>query len=967
MSWIYRFFHIRTDEVKMVRLLVVLMFSSYFYFTVQDIVTFSVFIARTGTSFLPYMYMILAALLLLFALFAARFFLGRVNAKLFAAVMASILLLHLINFVIIRRYTGVPVLNFFMLSSSGIVYTVMLYMISLVLQDLLDIDSAKRIVPVVTAGGIAGAIGATLFLQFAAAFIPLDIIFLLTWIPGALTMWASLLLLKRFRRVLRKQRRTASPCDIIRYLADNPFYIMLTLFGTMLLFSFWINDYLVNSIIQIKLIDEERISLFYSRSELLYNALTLVLYLFLLSPILRRMGTLRSVYLVLGAAAAGALLLFNPGSLPMVMGSRVLFYIFIIETVTVIYQLLYQPVRSDIKPAVILFLQFIIRGGGLFLAGIASLMGTLGLVTNAGLTLGCLAFILIAAVLWALFNPLFLKALKNSLQTGESLDLGEIMGGGLKSGTLESLLQELLDKPGNSGEVILELLKKIEPQMRDPAIRGAMSRTDISFRLKLIDAVFGGELPDNFLFDLQHDPEVRTREYLVYQSFTHYEELAKRWADSGRGDHWSRYIAGFGSNAYEEITTPLLRGMLEYLKGGSHTVYHRTLRLLAGRLDDTSALAVLEVVNHNPSMKQINARLMPKIFRQHALNPEILRKIGTMDLFNKASRIFERYITNFYQYNIIQVVRFPLKKALAVCEKHRGFLARLYLIHLATRDESADCRRFLPMALRLLQKCAVITAEELKIRPLENSRLLSDELAEIRKSALAVLLDFFFKLYALPRIEGTYQKLDDPDEKRIILEIVHNSFPAHIYQKTCSIIKEDLPGTMGGADYAALDMGLSHSYLKKIYCYLGGVRMEDSTKNQIEKLFVLKNIPMFAELDLMNLIRVSEISRYMTMSAGEALMREGEQGDKFYVVIRGSVDIIKKGKVVDRVGCGGILGELGIIDRTVRSATVIAVEELLLLVVDGDDLTALLKKNAAISYSVISTLSSRLRGLLERG
>ena len=94
-------------------------------------------------------------------------------------------------------------------------------------------------------------------------------------------------------------------------------------------------------------------------------------------------------------------------------------------------------------------------------------------------------------------------------------------------------------------------------------------------------------------------------------------------------------------------------------------------------------------------------------------------------------------------------------------------------------------------------------------------------------------------------------------------------------------------------------------------------------------------------------------------------MREGESSDNFYIVVAGKVDVIRNNIKLNEVGAGSILGELGVIDDDVRTATIITKEKTTLLALDGKDFIDLLHKNATISYSVIKTLTSRLRGMIE--
>ena len=73
---------------------------------------------------------------------------------------------------------------------------------------------------------------------------------------------------------------------------------------------------------------------------------------------------------------------------------------------------------------------------------------------------------------------------------------------------------------------------------------------------------------------------------------------------------------------------------------------------------------------------------------------------------------------------------------------------------------------------------------------------------------------------------------------------------------------------------------------------------------------------------------IDEISGvFQNFTAGEKGFASEEEGDCMYVVRSGAVEIRYYGVVVDRIGPGGIFGEIALIDGSTRSASAIAVED----------------------------------------
>src|SRR4051812_38705649 len=69
-------------------------------------------------------------------------------------------------------------------------------------------------------------------------------------------------------------------------------------------------------------------------------------------------------------------------------------------------------------------------------------------------------------------------------------------------------------------------------------------------------------------------------------------------------------------------------------------------------------------------------------------------------------------------------------------------------------------------------------------------------------------------------------------------------------------------------------------------------------------------------------------------AAGQTVFREGDDGEKMYAVIGGTVDIIIKGKMVERIDSGGVFGEMALIESRPRVATALVSADAKLVPVD---------------------------------
>lgn len=103
----------------------------------------------------------------------------------------------------------------------------------------------------------------------------------------------------------------------------------------------------------------------------------------------------------------------------------------------------------------------------------------------------------------------------------------------------------------------------------------------------------------------------------------------------------------------------------------------------------------------------------------------------------------------------------------------------------------------------------------------------------------------------------------------------------------------------------------------------------------------------------------------LRLAPEEAIFREGERGDRMYIVVSGQARIEVGGKYVDTIGPGGIVGEMALLDDSPRSASAIALEECELVPVDEERFLYLVTKSPEFALHVMRIMADRLRGMNE--
>ncbi len=94
---------------------------------------------------------------------------------------------------------------------------------------------------------------------------------------------------------------------------------------------------------------------------------------------------------------------------------------------------------------------------------------------------------------------------------------------------------------------------------------------------------------------------------------------------------------------------------------------------------------------------------------------------------------------------------------------------------------------------------------------------------------------------------------------------------------------------------------------------------------------------------------------------GKPVMTAGETGLYMYVVLEGHVAVSVQGRVVERIGPGGVLGEMALIDRSPRAASAVAETHCSLLPISRSEFLGLVKNNPSFGVSLLKTLADRLR------
>jgi CRP-like cAMP-binding protein len=126
------------------------------------------------------------------------------------------------------------------------------------------------------------------------------------------------------------------------------------------------------------------------------------------------------------------------------------------------------------------------------------------------------------------------------------------------------------------------------------------------------------------------------------------------------------------------------------------------------------------------------------------------------------------------------------------------------------------------------------------------------------------------------------------------------------------------------------------------------------------KVELLKKVPLFAKLDKKGLQDVAHIADEIDLPAGKEMATEGDRGREFFVLLTGEAEVTKGGSRINTMKEGDFFGEIALVTKMPRTATVTATTDVDVLVITERDFDALLKKSPEIGRNIAEALAERV-------
>ena len=125
----------------------------------------------------------------------------------------------------------------------------------------------------------------------------------------------------------------------------------------------------------------------------------------------------------------------------------------------------------------------------------------------------------------------------------------------------------------------------------------------------------------------------------------------------------------------------------------------------------------------------------------------------------------------------------------------------------------------------------------------------------------------------------------------------------------------------------------------------------------------LAQVPLFSSCSTRDLGKIAKAADRINMVAGTTIITQGTAGKQAFVLLSGSATVKRNGKKIATVQVGAIVGELSLLDRGSRTATVVCDTDCELLVIDARHLFAVIDEVPAMAHKLLAALATRIRDL----
>ena len=124
---------------------------------------------------------------------------------------------------------------------------------------------------------------------------------------------------------------------------------------------------------------------------------------------------------------------------------------------------------------------------------------------------------------------------------------------------------------------------------------------------------------------------------------------------------------------------------------------------------------------------------------------------------------------------------------------------------------------------------------------------------------------------------------------------------------------------------------------------------------------ILAGVPLFEGLSKRQLKKVAQVAEMVDYMAGHSIVKEGDIGDSFFVVLVGQAKVTVKGRTVNRSLPGDHFGEISLLDGGPRTASVVSETPMTMLMITRAHFLDVLIEDPQIAVTLMESLARMIR------
>ncbi len=1005
-------FKVRPEEGRLVLLLGIMFLCIQAGQGMGDNAASALFFLRFGVDFLPYMYLILGGMTFLLTL-AYSAGLGRFErSRFFQALLLGMLLLLLVERVaLLRPFSLLYPMLWLTVSCMGMILGTFTWNLA---GEVSDARQAKRLFPLFTSAGILGSVLGNSITGFAAKLLGTDN--LLIFFAGLLGVcyFLTRAVSRKYLHISQSDGKSAGLLNDLRsgfdFVRGSALMKLVAYASVLFSILFFAIAFPFSKVVTASFPDEAGVAGFLGLFSGITTAVTFIVSLFLANRVYGRLGIVNSVLLMPLIYLFGFVVFAAQYSLNGAIIARFAQLVILSGVAGTAWSALFNVVPSQKRGQVLAFENGVPSQVGVALSGLLLILGERVLTTTQIFFMGILVTLVCGGLVWKMRSA-YGQALVDALKAGR-LEVFTAEGPGFTglqgdAAALNVLQHALRDSKPTTRRLAAEILGKMQNKSAIPALVDQLRDADSTVRAAAICAL--GELRaavavEQLLSALDDaDSEVRGQalaamtsigvqaspallaklELLLDDTSLHVRSRAaimlakagrreisisslKRWL---QGDDLSLRVAAletFGPVLAVDghVGSPLQDAapVLASIKDPSVAIRVAACRAL-GHVSDPACAQALSDSLRDPdaAVRQIAAQGLrqqgPEAgeFALRVLDSEDeLARDAALDALAPGEAYTSDRLRSFAQEEIKRLRSLKIQAASLPSNGRASALLCSALQHKVKQGER-----------RLVQIVGLIGNP----RAMELVRMtMGGSDPESRAAALEALETLGDKTIA----HGITSLLEEEPAK--------SSTEAAIE----TILRSTDRWMRALAIRAALELGLKDLILRlsdlksdpdplvretadRALIQFGEVNSMDTlqTVSTLERVLLLREVPIFSDLSSEDLGNVAEIAREQWFPNNTAIFHEGEKGDMMFIIVSGHLHVVRSANGQDQVlaqrGPGDFVGEMAIIESAPRSATLLTQSDVRVLALEGESFKGILRERPEVSLAVLRSVSRRLR------